>query len=87
MAALKAQGRTVVGYVNVAVTDDARYYWNPAWTNNGQDTGTPDGDAPTWLQGALPIDFTGDGNQDALIVDFWDSGLESDRHRPGRGTG
>ena len=25
---LQAQGRTVVGYVNVAVTDDARYYWN-----------------------------------------------------------
>ncbi len=26
VAALQAQGRLVVGYVNVAVTDDARYY-------------------------------------------------------------
>jgi uncharacterized protein (TIGR01370 family) len=71
---LVAQGRTVVGYVNVAVTDDARYYWNPAWTNNGHDTGTPDGDAPSWLQGATPINFDGIPGQDALIVKFWEQG-------------
>jgi uncharacterized protein (TIGR01370 family) len=72
VAALEAQGRLVVGYVNVSVTDDARYYWNASWTTNGHDTGTPDGDAPSWLQGALPIDFNGDHVQDALIVKYWD---------------
>lgn len=74
VAQLAAQGRTVVGYVNVSVTDDARYYWNAAWTTNGQDTGAPDGDAPSWLQGARPLDFNLDGNQDALIVNFWEQG-------------
>jgi uncharacterized protein (TIGR01370 family) len=74
VAQLGAQGRTVVGYVNVSVTDDARYYWNPAWTNNGQDTGTPDGDAPSWLAGAMPLNFDGIPGQDALIVNFWDAG-------------
>ena len=70
VATLAAQGRTIVGYVNVAVTDDSRFYWQAAWTSNGHDSGTPDGDAPAWLQGATPLDFTGDGAQDALIVKF-----------------
>ena len=74
VAQLRGQGRTVVGYVNVAVTDDARYYWNPSWTSNGHDTGTPiQGQAPSWLDQAVPINFAGgDPNQDALIVEYWD---------------
>jgi uncharacterized protein (TIGR01370 family) len=49
--ALQAQGRTVVGYVNVAVTDQFRSYWNPAWTVDGTDTGTLTASAPAWLVG------------------------------------
>ena len=70
--ALQAQGRIVLGYVNVAVTDDTRYYWRPTWTNNEHDTGTPTAAAPAWLRAGTPVDFTGDGVQDALIVDFAD---------------
>ncbi|HYI40517.1 MAG TPA: endo alpha-1,4 polygalactosaminidase [Allosphingosinicella sp.] len=72
VAALTAQGRAVVGYVNVAVTDDARYYWNTSWTTDGTDRTAPDGDAPTWLQGALSLDFDGNTVQDALLVRFED---------------
>ncbi len=69
---LVAQGRQIIGYVNVSVTDDLRSYWNNSWTSNGGDTGTPTAAAPSWLQGALPLDFTFDGNTDALIVNYWD---------------
>src|SRR5436190_1563994 len=73
VAQLRGQGRTVVGYVNVAVTDDARYYWNSSWTSNGHDTGTPiQGQAPSWLDQAVPLDFDLDNHQDALIVEYWD---------------
>jgi Ca2+-binding RTX toxin-like protein/endo-alpha-1,4-polygalactosaminidase (GH114 family) len=72
VATLRGEGRLVLAYVNVAVTDDTRYYWSPTWTSNTHDTGTPDGDAPAWLQGATPLDFNGDHVQDALIVRFGD---------------
>ncbi len=72
VALLRGQGRTVVGYVNVAVTDDARYYWNSSWTTNGRDTGVPTANAPSWLQGAVPLNFDGVPGQDAFIVRFWD---------------
>jgi uncharacterized protein (TIGR01370 family) len=49
--ALQAQGRTVIGYVNVAVTDQFRSYWNPAWTVDGTDTGALTANAPAWLVG------------------------------------
>jgi len=49
---LEAQGRTVVGYVDVAVTDDTRGYWNTSWTSDGTDHGTPQPSAPDWLQGS-----------------------------------
>jgi uncharacterized protein (TIGR01370 family) len=51
VAALRAQGRTVVGYVNVAVTDDNRGYWNSAWTADGTDSGALLPGAPAWLVG------------------------------------
>jgi len=72
VAQLEAQGRVVAGYVNVAVTDDNRGYWNPAWTSDGTDTGTPvNGVAPAWLTGQPTHDFDG-GGPDAYIVEFWD---------------
>jgi len=79
VAALRAQGRQVVGYVNVAVTDDTRYYWNRSttpgvsWTADGTDRTAPTANAPSWLQGAIPIDFDGVPGQDALLVNFQDS--------------
>ena len=73
VAQLRTQGRTVVGMVNVAVTDDTRYYWESSWTSNGHDTGTPiPGQAPSWLDQAVPYNFAGDQAQDALIVEYWD---------------
>jgi uncharacterized protein (TIGR01370 family) len=70
VATLRSQGRIVLGYVNVAVTDDSRYYWLGEWTSNAHDTGSPTSDAPLWLKQGTALDFTGDGVQDALIVDF-----------------
>ena len=77
VAQLIAQGRAVVGYVNVAVTDDARYYWNSAWTSSGTDTGTPTAAAPNWLQGGIPLNFDGIAGSDALIVNFGDSAWQN----------
>ena len=71
VAQLIGQGRHVAGYVNACVTDDARYYWRPEWTSNGQDTGTPDGDAPIWLNQAVPL-LDQDKNQVALVVEYWE---------------
>jgi uncharacterized protein (TIGR01370 family) len=65
VAALQAQGRTVVGYVNVGVTDTNRSYWNAAWTSNGDDLGTPTAIAPSWLAGQ-PQNLFG------TLVKFWD---------------
>ncbi|MCB1433376.1 MAG: hypothetical protein KDK75_13120, partial [Alphaproteobacteria bacterium] len=50
VATLIAGGTEVVGYVNVAVTDSNRPYWDAAWTDDGTDTGTPASSAPAWLQ-------------------------------------
>jgi uncharacterized protein (TIGR01370 family) len=65
VAQLQAQGRRVAGYVNVAVTDTVRSYWDVAWTNNGDDLGSLTGAAPSWLQGQ-PVNAFGH------IVKFWD---------------
>ncbi len=52
-----ADDRTVLGYVNVAVTDHNRSYWNPNWVSGADpanpDVGTPTDDAPDWLVNAL----------------------------------
>ncbi|MGH1412870.1 MAG: hypothetical protein ACRBB0_05225 [Pelagimonas sp.] len=49
--------RTVLGYVNVAVTDHNRTYWNPFWVSGADpsnpDVGTPTANAPAWLVNAL----------------------------------
>ena len=54
---LQAQGRTVVGYINAAVTDTFRSYWNTAWTVNGDDRGALTANAPAWLQNGVPNAF------------------------------
>jgi hypothetical protein len=51
VAALEAQGRTVIGYVNLSVTDDNRSYWDPSWTTGGHDTDPLTANAPDWLAG------------------------------------
>ena len=62
---LVAQGRTVVGYVNVAVTDTNRSYWNSSWTDNGDDLGNTTTIAPNWLKGQPRNAF-------GYVVKFWD---------------
>jgi Ca2+-binding RTX toxin-like protein len=66
VAALHAQGRTIVGYVNVGVADQNRYYWQSSWTTDHTDTGTPTAQAPAWLQGQPKNDF-------GIMVKFWDA--------------
>ena len=65
VAQLQSQGRTVVGYVDLSVTDDARSYWDPAWTSDGTDTGDLTAEAPSWLQGQPQNDF-------GYVVKYWD---------------
>jgi len=76
--ALQADGHTLIGYLNVAVTDHFRAYWQSDWTT-GVTTGNPDvdpintgaADLPAWLSGAEVIagnDTTGE--QFGYIVDF-----------------
>ncbi|HTQ12996.1 MAG TPA: endo alpha-1,4 polygalactosaminidase [Rhizomicrobium sp.] len=64
VAALEAQGRTVVGYVNLSVTDDNRSYWDPSWTTGGHDTDPLTASAPDWLQGQRTNGF-------GYIAKFW----------------
>ena len=66
---LIAQGRTVVGYVNVAVADDNRPYWDGKWTQDRSDLGDPTADAPSWLVGQPKNSF-------GYIAKFWDPGWQ-----------
>lgn len=65
VAELSAAGKTMIGYVSVGQTDDARPYWDSSWTDDGTDTGSPTGSAPSWL---------GDQAESwpATLVEFWD---------------
>jgi uncharacterized protein (TIGR01370 family) len=63
VADLRSAGTRVVGYVNAAVTDDNRPYWNAAWTANGSDTGKVNPEAPDWLK-------TGVKNEFGIIADI-----------------
>ena len=64
VAALTAAGKNVVAYVSVGQSDDARPYWDPAWTVDGTDTGQPTEIAPAWLGEQAE-------SYDAAIVEFW----------------
>ena len=58
-AALAAMGKTTLGYVNVALTDHLRVYWNDAWVDwtnpNDRDTGPLTAAAPAWLTGGIGL--------------------------------
>ncbi len=71
LSALEAQGRTVVGYVDVSVVADNRYYWQANWTSNHFQTGTLTADAPSWLKDGAPIK-DGNGDITGYIADFSD---------------
>ncbi|MEP3298259.1 MAG: endo alpha-1,4 polygalactosaminidase [Pseudoruegeria sp.] len=64
MSELVASGKTIVGYVSVGQSDDARPYWDTSWTEDGTDTGVLTDAAPSWL--AEQAD-----SFDAAIVEFW----------------
>lgn len=66
LKALQGQGRSVIGYVNLSVTDDNRPYWDPSWTDNGRDSGNVTGDAPDWLQGQPHNSF-------GIMVKYWEA--------------
>jgi uncharacterized protein (TIGR01370 family) len=76
VAALTAQGRTIAGYVNVAVTDANRAYWQDSWTSAGPNPRHEDdlnpvaGSAPSWLQ-SQPTNAFG------IIVDFTESAWQT----------
>ena len=48
---LQAQSRTLVGYVDISVTEEYCGYWDPSWTDDGTDHGNLTANAPSWLQG------------------------------------
>ena len=60
---LQAQGRTVVAYVDIAVTDDRRPYWVDSWTpstvRGERDAFVPAAspNTPSWLSSGEIIDF------------------------------
>ncbi|WP_269434808.1 endo alpha-1,4 polygalactosaminidase [Cochlodiniinecator piscidefendens] len=78
IATFQQQGRTVVAYLNVAVTDHYRTYWNDNWVDpidpNNADIGpiNIDGDPPSWLTGnhGIADDF-------GYIVDYTDEAWRS----------
>lgn len=76
MLELQSQGRIVAGYINLSVTDAARYYWKSGWTDNGDDSGAvvQSSDAPAWLRNGIRYHFpANDGlTFNSYIVDYAD---------------
>ncbi len=62
IAALKASGKVVIAYLSIGEAETFRYYWDPAWN----DQGAGDPDAPAWL-GPFNPDFP-----DNFKVRYWD---------------
>jgi uncharacterized protein (TIGR01370 family) len=83
LTALATAGKTAVGYVNVAVTDHNRTYWDDGFVAfsdaSERDVGTINASAPSWLQNNFgEVDFAPEppGQPPApegFIVDFTDS--------------
>ncbi len=74
---LRAEGRTVIGYVNTSVTDHNRGYWQAGWvtpTGAEPDVGTVNPTAPSWLQNNLgTVDFDPNSpGPEAILVDYRD---------------
>lgn len=82
LAALQAGGQRVIAYVNSAVTDHGRDWWNPAWVTPDPAAGEPDvgtisRSAPAWLRHNLGlVDFapeaSGPPQPEAILVDYTD---------------
>lgn len=56
--------RSVLAYLSIGEAEDYRYYWDPAWDDDGD--GEPDPGAPTWLGPSNP---EWEGN---YKVRYWD---------------
>jgi uncharacterized protein (TIGR01370 family) len=65
VAALRAQGRTVIGYVETSIVEDYRSYWDKSWTKDGTSTGKLTDAAPDWLKGQPKNSF-------GYITKYWD---------------
>ncbi|WP_416882918.1 DUF4214 domain-containing protein [Marivita sp.] len=86
LQALKQAGQTVIGYVNVAVPDFNRTYWQDDWVTpseddqNDLDFGTINPSAPAWLDDnfgtAEGPEVNGDGTY-GFIVDYSDMDWQS----------
>ncbi len=62
VSALKSGGRTVLAYLSIGEAETYRFYWNPAWDDEGKN----DPDRPAWL-GPVNPDWP-----DNLEVRYWD---------------
>ena len=71
---LTAQGRTVVGYVDIAVTETYRYYWDKAWVDA---KGNLTASAPVWLQGQPHASDTATGQTFGFYAKFNDPAWQS----------
>ncbi len=75
VANLQAQGRLMIGYVDVAVTDSSRPYWDPAWTIGGNDYDDLSANAPEWLVDHPVFSFNTDEPSNPIFqarrVSFW----------------
>jgi endo-alpha-1,4-polygalactosaminidase (GH114 family)/Ca2+-binding RTX toxin-like protein len=77
LAELKGQGRMVVGYVDICVTDALRPYWHDEWTDPGPYPRSNDDLnpvsltlAPDWLKNRPANGF-------GVLVKFWDADWQS----------
>ena len=62
VASLRSGGRKVLAYLSIGEAETYRFYWNPAWTDEGRN----DPDRPAWL-GPVNPQFP-----DNIKVRFWD---------------
>ncbi|SMX47633.1 hypothetical protein [Maliponia aquimaris] len=76
---LRGEGRIVIGYLNVAVTDHNRTYWNDSWVtysdSNNRDVGpiVAGSTAPDWLRSHHEYATDPDGTVHGYIVDYTDA--------------
>ncbi|MEI9889154.1 MAG: endo alpha-1,4 polygalactosaminidase [Rhizomicrobium sp.] len=66
IAAIKASGKIVIGYLNVSKINDFTGEWSAAWTSTGLAGGALKGSAPDFLGGVDP------SAANTRLVNFWD---------------
>lgn len=78
LQALQDDGRTVLGYVNLTVTDHTRTYWRDDWVvpgtypSDNHDAGTPRATAPDWFANPIGLATGPGGVVYGPIVNFRD---------------